>query len=197
MGLVGVLTPAAGGLAPVGTVPAVAGMPSGQLTGEAGFEPPVGEPTRLQVPALGVDAPVIPVTVEPDGGLAVPDDPAVTGWWHAGARPGSRRGTVVIDGHVDTRLQGPGVLFHLADLRPGDPITLGTPGGTMGYRVAAIRSYPKAQLPAEVFERAGNPRLVLITCGGTFNSLTRQYADNIVAYAVPATGAAQAPFGAG
>ncbi|MGB8994721.1 MAG: class F sortase [Pseudonocardiaceae bacterium] len=143
-------------------------------------------PHRLMLPSLRVDAPIVPVSTLPRGGLAVPADPDVLGWWQGGTRPGSGQGTVVIDGHVDTAVDGPGALFHLRELRPGDPVVLSTDHGPRTYVVAALRSFVKADLPAEVFASSGQPRLVIITCGGPFNERTRQYADNVVAYAVPA-----------
>ncbi|WP_275404067.1 hypothetical protein [Pseudonocardia acidicola] len=42
-----------------------------------------------------------------------------------------------------------------------------------------------------MFDTDRSPRLVLITCGGPFGHLTREYADNIVAYAVPAPPSAE------
>jgi hypothetical protein len=143
------------------------------------------EPSRLSLPTLGVDASVQPVDVRSDGQLAVPDDARVVGWWAEGARPGSPRGSVVIDGHVDTSRDGPGALFHLARLEPGAMIMITGSGGSLMYRVEAVRRYPKTALPAELFDRTGSPRLVLISCGGEFDRRTRHYADNIVAYAVP------------
>jgi sortase (surface protein transpeptidase) len=116
----------------------------------------------------------------------VPDDPHVLGWWQGSARPGSRQGSVVIDGHVDTAAHGPGALFSLRQLHPGDPLVLSTNHGSSHYLIVAVRSYPKATLPAEVFTSTGPPRLVIITCGGAFDPTTRQYADNIIAYALPA-----------
>lgn len=166
----------------LGTVPAVQ-TPAGP-TAMAG-----ASPRRLAVPSLHVDAPIVPVGVLPTGALAVPDDPQVLGWWQGGARPASGLGGIVLDGHVDTTVNGPGALFHLRELRPGDPLMLSTDHGSQRYVIAALRSYPKADLPAEVFAPSRQPRLVIITCGGAFNHKTRQYADNIVAYAVPASGA--------
>jgi hypothetical protein len=178
----------------VGRVPAVqaaaGAAPAVRVAPQLGTRPPVamaGEtPQRLVLPPLRVDAPIIPVETLPSGGLAVPDNPEVLGWWQGGAHPGTGQGTVVIDGHVDTAADGPGALFHLRKLRPGDPVVLNTDHGPQRYLIAALRSYPKADLPAEVFARHGQPRLVIITCGGAFDEKTRQYADNIVAYAVPA-----------
>ena len=55
-------------------------------------------PARVRVPRIGIDAPVVPVTVRPDGLLAVPADVRTVGWWSAGAPSG----TVVLAGHVDS-----------------------------------------------------------------------------------------------
>ncbi|MGI8312381.1 class F sortase [Saccharopolyspora hattusasensis] len=143
-------------------------------------------PQRMRLSAMGVDAPVQPVLPGPDRQLSVPESPDVVGWWSAGAAPGSRTGTVVLAGHVDTHSAGPGALFRVAELQPGDRLEVTSAHSTTRYRIAAVRSYPKASLPADLFDRTGNPRLALITCGGLFDDSTRQYEDNIVAYAVPA-----------
>ena len=60
------------------------------------------------------------------------------------------------------------------------------PGRTERYRIVAVRTYPKSSgLPAAAFRTAGPAQLVLITCGGPFDSSTGNYRDNIVAYAQP------------
>ena len=143
-----------------------------------------GPPIRLRVHSLGIDAPVIPVTVAAGGELAVPDDPRVAGWWSGGARVGSARGTVVLDGPVDTRDDGPGALFRPPSLRPGDEVSLLTGTGAVTEAVRAMRRCPKS-LPAEVFDRLGAPCLVLISCGGWVDQASGHYADNVVIYAVP------------
>ncbi|MFD0923721.1 class F sortase [Saccharopolyspora rosea] len=143
-------------------------------------------PRGVHLPTLGVNAPVDPVLPGRDGGLGVPGPPGVVGWWSAGAAPGARRGTVVLAGHVDTQRGGRGAFFRVGDLQPGDPVTVTTARSTVRYRIAAVRGYPKASLPPDVFDRTGRPRLVLITCGGPFDEGTKEYADNVVAYAVPA-----------
>jgi hypothetical protein len=174
----------AGGAMSSSRLPSTARTPSTATAGPATQAPQ--PPVRLRIPALDVDASVTPVPVGPGGGLLVPDDPGVLGWWQGGAAPGDPQGSVVIDGHVDTARDGRGALFDLRELRPGDQVQLTTPGGTHPYVVTTVRSYAKASLPSEVFATAGDPRLVLITCGGAFDRHTRQYADNIVVDAVPA-----------
>src|SRR5205823_10147846 len=117
----------------------------------------------------------------------VPDDPNVIGWWGDGARPGGAKGSVVLDGHVDSATRGVGVFARLRVLDVGDVVEVGAAGGeTLRYTVAGRREYLKSTLPAEeVFSQDVAERLVLITCGGRFDPVTRHYDDNIVVYAVP------------
>jgi sortase (surface protein transpeptidase) len=159
----------------VGTSPSLEPLPTAR--GAA----PVG----IRIPTLGVEAPVVPVDVGPDRFLTVPDDPAVVGWWREGASPGSGAGSVVLDGHVDTHVNGPGAFFRLAELEAGDDVVLETTNGTPTYRVVSEVLYPKEQLPLDVFDPSGDPRLVLISCGGPFDRTLRRYTDNVVVSAVP------------
>ena len=118
--------------------------------------------------------------------LDVPLDPKVVGWWTGGAEPGAGRGSVVIDGHINYDGVA-GALSVLPDLNVGDRVTLTRGTNRLVYRITAVRTYVKsAGLPAEVFDMNVAERLVLITCGGPFDSSTGNYEDNIVAYAVPA-----------
>ncbi|WP_375490474.1 class F sortase [uncultured Jatrophihabitans sp.] len=143
-------------------------------------------PTRLRVPGLGVSAPVEQVVTR-GGQLTVPDDITHVGWWVGSVPPGSPAGATVIDGHVDSRVDGQGALFHLTQLRAGRRITLATSAGhTVTYRVYARRVYSKAKaLPHALFTNAGAPRLVVITCGGPFDAAQHSYRDNIAVFARP------------
>ena len=121
------------------------------------------------------------------GVMQIPLDPRRVGWWTGGAAPGAAHGTVVVVGHVN--YAGiTGVLAAVATTRPGDRVSIAEPGRrTVRYVIAAVRTYPKSSgIPAQVFARRGAPRLVLITCGGPFDSTTGNYEDNLVAYARPA-----------
>lgn len=143
------------------------------------------QPDRLTIADLHVDSPVVPLGVT-DGALDVPEDVHTIGWWKGGARPGASTGTAVLAGHVDSHVQGIGTLFYLETLPMGSRVVIGTDGGHLTYRVVARHVYVKKQgLPTDLFRTDGAPRLVLITCGGPFDAATRQYADNVVVYAVP------------
>lgn len=148
---------------------------------------PVPVPVELNVPSLGVVAPVDPVGVEPDGSMTIPADGARVGWYRFGPAPGAE-GSAVLAGHVDTRAGGPGALFALQDLAPGDELLVRRTDGTVApFTVVGRETITKAALPTDViFDRAGPPRLTVVTCGGPFIEQTRSYRDNVVITAVPA-----------
>jgi hypothetical protein len=145
-------------------------------------------PVMLALPSVGVMAPVIAVGVS-EGNLQVPDDPAQVGWWTSSAEAGADTGSVIIDGHVDTASGGPGALYRMGigKLQPGDTVVLTTVlGRKVNYRIYAQSVYLKAAgLPADIFAASREPRLVLITCGGAFDSAGRTYTDNVVVFARP------------
>jgi sortase (surface protein transpeptidase) len=142
----------------------------------------------LALPSIDVTAYVVPVGVS-QRELQVPNNPTQVGWWVASAEAGASTGSVIIDGHVDTSHDGLGALYRvgIGDLRIGDRITVTTMfGRQVNYRIYAQSVYAKtAQLPAEVLASTREPRLVLITCGGPFDTDDRSYEDNVVVYARP------------
>ena len=145
----------------------------------------VQAPVRLQIPAIGVNAPVVPTGVQAGGALAIPPDPRDVGWWAAGAFPGKPAGAVILAGHIDSAVSGPGALFRLQNLRPGAAVTVTADGHAYRYRVAALRAYAKDALPAAaIFGQQVSARLVIVSCGGPFDPATGHYLENIVAYAV-------------
>lgn len=143
-------------------------------------------PVALELPSRQVHAAVVPVLTGGDGALVVPEPPSTVGWWTPSALPGGSGGTTVVAGHVDSRTGGIGALAVLREVEVGEPVVLrGADGRSVAYRVVARVHHPKADLPPEIFATGGPPRLVLITCGGTFDPVTRHYSDNVVVYAEP------------
>ena len=142
-----------------------------------------GEPSRIVIPSIRVDAPVIDLELAADGTLEVPSVPTDTGWWREGPDPGER-GAAVIVGHVDSRT-GPAVFYDLRNLQQGDEITVVSDSGALTtFVVERMARYPKDQFPTqEVYGLTSEPELRLVTCDGWFDRGTGHYVDNLVAYA--------------
>ena len=149
---------------------------------------PDPEPVRLAIPAIDATLPVESVGVQRDGSMEIPEDPAVAGWYRYGPVPGAPEGSAVVAAHVDSRVLGLGPLARLRELDRGDEITVrDAEGDTSTFVVDTVDYIPRAKLPVdEFFARTGEPALVIITCGGSFDEATRSYSDNVVAVAHPA-----------
>jgi hypothetical protein len=148
------------------------------------------EPTRLRIDAIGLTATVRPVGVDKrTGDFAVPPSVDEVGWYKFGPGLDAAAGSVVIAGHVDGATQGKGAFFRLGTLRRGDTIEVtGADGVRRRFTVVAREQWDKTKIPlAKYFDRSGQPRLTLITCGGRFDAEARSYSDNIVITAVPTT----------
>lgn len=151
-----------------------------------GVSPPVAlpAPVRIDIGDLGVSSPVTPVGVQNDGQLEIPDE-TEAGWYRLGSSPGEA-GATVLAAHVNWHgVDGPFV--RLRQLEPGARVTVTLADGSQRvYEVTERTQYGKLELPADrIWTRTGPETLVLITCGGSFNSEIRRYRDNIVAFAVP------------
>jgi sortase (surface protein transpeptidase) len=140
-------------------------------------------PVRIEIPAIGVDAPVVPLGLEPSGALEAPEGLAETGWWTDGPEPGEA-GPAVVAGHVDSRA-GPAVFYRLDDLRPGDGVeVVREDGSRVAFVVERLEQHPKADFPTEaVYGDTEGSALRLITCGGAFDRSTGHYLDNVIVYA--------------
>ena len=101
--------------------------------------------------------------------------------------PTSTDGNVVISAHVDAPGYPIGPFSRLRELVAGDIVEVAdAAGATHRYAIESVTYFPKADLPVEeLFARTGTKALVLITCGGAFDSTTGRYADNVVAMATP------------
>jgi Sortase domain len=144
-------------------------------------------PVWLRVTKLGIKAAIVPEVIDTEKGiLGMPANIRRLGWWRDGRAPMARSGTILIAGHYDFANAGPGAFYSLPRARRGERIHITTADGAgHTYRVVTVVSYAKSSLPLTVFDRGGPPRLVLVTCGGRFDSTTQHFLDNIVVTAVP------------
>jgi len=149
----------------------------------------------LVIPALGVRAPIVAEGAT-DGSMTIPSDIHTVGWYdgsdgtasaHLAPWPG-QPGVAVLAGHVDWAGEGPGALYYLDQLVPGDPIEIDGSNGTVtDWQVRqAPLTLSKSTLPPTLFVNTGPPELALVTCGGPFDAATGHYLDNVIVWASPA-----------
>ena len=141
----------------------------------------VGRPTRLRIPAIGVDEGLHGVGLKSDGAMETPDF-GDAGWYDRGPRPGAA-GPAVIVAHVHGPA-GDDVFAELHELRPGDRITVRRTDGTSSFVVDSVEQAPKEALPYDRIWAATDAAVLrLITCGGKPDPVTRMYPDNTIVYA--------------
>ncbi|GAA1977012.1 hypothetical protein GCM10009817_16680 [Terrabacter lapilli] len=163
----------------------------------------VGAPERLRIPALGVDAPFERIGLDQGGRrdangqapLGTPTDRTKAGWYAAGPRPGSGKGTVLIDGH--TYRDGSAIFTEdfARRIATGQLIQLRQDNGSVcSYRITKVwrtissaHAYPQLIASQHLYDFAGPERLLLATCGGTWDPAIGNYDDINVVLAVPVT----------
>jgi LPXTG-site transpeptidase (sortase) family protein len=147
------------------------------------------EPRLLSVPAERISGPVLAVGTDARTHvLSVPATTTRIAWWAYGSRPGDSHGTVVMAAHVDFNGKL-GLFFNLDRVPVGSLVRVQLRDGrSVAYRVDGRQHIDKAQLnQLGIFTRGGPARLILITCGGSFDAATRSYRENIVVTAHPVT----------
>ncbi|MGA5046303.1 class F sortase [Streptomyces arboris] len=163
--------------------------------------PPAHEPVEgaaprsVEVPSVGIDAPVVRRGLDKDGAIDPPpyDLPQTAGWYGKGTRPGAE-GAALIVGHVDTETK-PAVFYGLSAVRPGEKVEVTREDGSVAeFTVDDVQVVTRERFDAE---KAYGPRvdgraeLRLITCGGKYDQKSRSYTANVVvsAYLTGARGA--------
>lgn len=142
---------------------------------------PIPSPVRLVIPAIDVDAKLVPVGLLENGDMEVPSF-GLAGWYDPGPVPGAN-GPAVVVAHVDTK-KGPDVFFRLKELRPGDEIVIcGEDGDAARFVVDAMEQQLKSDLPIErIWNDTWQPVIRLITCGGEFDRSSGHYLSNVIVY---------------
>ena len=151
--------------------PAPVAAPTVTAPPATGFVPDV--PSRIVIPAIGLDAPVVPVgwSVVTQNGQQVSmwDVPnrRAAGWLKTTARVGEP-GNTVFDGHHNIYGE---VFRYLVDLKPGDMIQLWAGDQVREYVVSLMKILPEKGQPIEVrlknarwIQPTGDERLTLVTC---------------------------------
>ncbi|MHA5053397.1 class F sortase [Streptomyces sp. SD15] len=173
----GISAPTTGDIAAVGRPPEVRLPPALKPLGNA-------TPQRIDIPSMGVQAPVVGRGLDPQGAIDPPpfDQPGVVGWYAAGVRPGAA-GTALFVGHVDTETR-PAVFYKLSAVQPGETVRVVRDDGTVAeFTVDDVQVFSRDHFDAQQAygpKESGRAELRLVTCGGTFDRASRTYTANVV-----------------
>ncbi|MDT3726355.1 class F sortase [Streptomyces sp. DSM 41972] len=145
---------------------------------------PYAVPDRVRIPAIQVDAPIVPVGLDTEGWVDAPpaEDPNLAGWFTGAVTPGEK-GTSVVVGHVDNA-QGPAVFYGLGALKKGNRVEVARKDGrTAVFEVYGVEVFSKNDFPGDrVYASKGAAELRVITCGGGFTQ-QNGYDGNVVVFA--------------
>lgn len=126
----------------------------------------VGEPVSITIESGGVDSPLVPQGLAPDGTINPGRNEVI---WFTGSdrvSPG-QVGTAVIAAHVTWEGQ-PDAFISLPEVAVGDEITVGyDDGSTMTFTVTQTSAVDKEQLARSLSvwgPHPDRPRLAIITC---------------------------------
>ncbi len=144
-------------------------------------------PQRIDIPSMGVRAPVVARGLDARGAIDPPPlaRADTVGWYAAGTRPGAA-GAALFVGHVDTESR-PAVFLRLSSVRVGEMVRVIRDDGTVAeFTVDDVQVVPVTGPDRFDAHRAygvrqpGRAELRLVTCGGTFDRASRTYTANVI-----------------
>ncbi|WP_327246180.1 class F sortase [Streptomyces sp. NBC_01320] len=141
-------------------------------------------PERIEIPSIGVRAPVVARGLDKAGAIDPPSfaKPQTVGWYGNGTRPGAA-GAALLVGHVDTETK-PAVFYGLSAARPGAKIrVVRTDGSVAEFTIDDVQVFTRERFDAHKAygpRKDGRAELRLITCGGTFDRASHEYNANVV-----------------
>ncbi len=144
---------------------------------------PKSQPVEIKISAIGVDASVTTLGLNPDQTLEVPTDYSQVGWYTGSPTPGEIGPSVMV-GHLDSA-KAAAVFYKLKDIKLGDRIEIKREDGSIAvFEAESMELFSQDNFPTKkVYGPIDYAGLRLITCAGTFESSTGHYSDNLVVFA--------------
>ncbi len=133
------------------------------------LKPIYGNPVRIIISAVGIDAQVEPVGVASDGSLETPKTWKTAGWYEEGAETG-QPGNLLINAHYDDNFGRPAAFWQLKNVSLDDKVTV-VDSYERRYEYKVI-SYDLVSINdpnrTDVFKSDESAKITLITCGGVW-----------------------------
>jgi sortase A len=154
------------GAAATSTRPAGAATPAAgdyKLVSDLSAIPHPGDPSRIVITSIGLDAKVTDVGIVQQNGKSVWDTAAfAVGFYRNSALPGTL-GNTVMAGHISSPVSKKGDIFrHLPEVRIGDRIDVFSGDHKVTYDVSELRVVPPTAV--EAMNPTTDATLTLLTC---------------------------------
>ena len=125
-------------------------------------------PQQLDIPKIGLTAPIVGVGTTSSGDLDAPATPHEVGWFVGGPKP-SEPGNALLTGHLDYYTGETGVFWRLKELGPGDEIFVKTERGPLRFQVEDSWLYDRDTAPVDRILGFQVGRVItILTCEGKF-----------------------------
>jgi LPXTG-site transpeptidase (sortase) family protein len=125
---------------------------------------------KVALPSLGVEAPIVRVGVDTNAQMVVPKNARDVAWLDQGEVPLGPTQNVVLAGHIAYSRRA-GSFSRIANMKPGDIVTLSMGGKTWQYRVQWTCIFDRQTTQAaRIMGYTENPSVTLISCNGVFDS---------------------------
>jgi len=140
-------------------------------------------PVRLNIPIIGVDAPIIQTGLTANGAVGVPEGPKNTAWFNVGPKPG-QSGSAIITGHFGPWRDGSHSVFdNLYKLKIGDKIFVQDQKGQIfTFLVIDKKTYNANAKVPEIFNKTDGSYLNIITCSGDWLANEHTYNQRLVIF---------------
>lgn len=154
--------------------------PAGDLPAVEPLRKRPARPATIAIPDAGIEGDVVGVGETVDG-IVIPE-PILAGWYRYGPRPGES-GRSIIVGHINS-LEGPALFATLGAAEVGANVEIvDREGKRHVYEVTRKLQVAKADFPSQrIYGPSGDAELVMITCGGEYDSESG-FEDNVIVFA--------------
>ena len=145
--------------------------------------PTIPQPRQFDIPKINVSAPIMPVGVDENGKMQLPENINEVGWYSLGFKPGEL-GNAVISGHLDSATGAGAIFFHLHELEQGDNLYVTDEiGNQYNFVVTRKEIYEYDKVPLEeVFGESSKKQLNLITCTGQWIASQHNYSHRMIIF---------------
>jgi LPXTG-site transpeptidase (sortase) family protein len=157
-----------------------------RLTPVADTRPLPGVAQRLTIASIGLDTPVVAggLRTAADGSPEWETVPDIAVHYAALTALIGAPGNAVIAGHVSTRAEG-NVFINLYNVELGDEVRVWDQRRAEHvFAIASVKLVPPSD--TSVMDETPDPTLTLMTCGGRFDPVRREFSDRLIVMARPA-----------